>query len=378
MVGACAERGYEATRVSDLTALSGVSRRDFYRHFTDKEDCFTATLDAVLEFAFALAEAAPDPSPALGVLIGFAAHQPAAVRLCLLDSFAAGKDALARIDGAMERAAEIYAHAQAEVGRDGAMPPEARTAVIGGVREVIQNRLLDGREAELPRLTEPLLEWAPGYRAPPQALPRPRPARGAAGQYMPEDPAERIIASLTAAIAEDGYQATTVAEVVARAKVSLSTFYQHFDSKRAVLSAAIESGQARFAAVAWPPFSRGRDWPSSVRAAYEAMYAFFAAEPAFARASLVEVFAAGEEIFEQRAQMMGLMQAALAPGFELAPHVNRVVAEAIGGATARLAYDETRRAGPEGLPRLAPLATYLTLSPFIGAEEACAAARRRH
>ena len=35
-----AERGYAASTVADLVALSGVSRGDFYKHFANKEECF--------------------------------------------------------------------------------------------------------------------------------------------------------------------------------------------------------------------------------------------------------------------------------------------------------------------------------------------------
>jgi AcrR family transcriptional regulator len=377
MVAVCAERGYEATRVSDVVALSGVSRRDFYRHFADREDCFGATLDAIIAVAFKRTDDAPSASAALRRLIEFASLQPAATRLCLIDSFAAGVPAIARMDAALARSASIYERALSESGRDGALPIEARRAIIGGIREVIQKRLREDRAGELPGLTEPLLGWALGYDAPPAPLPRPQLPRGAPGSYLPEDPAERLIAGLSEAIAAHGYQATTINEIVARAGVSLSTFYEHFDSKRAVLLAALDSGRARFTGVAMPPFRRGRDWPSSVRAAFEAMYAFLAAEPVFARASMVEVFAAGEEALEQRERTMAFMRTGLEPGFELAPELDRVIAEAIGGATARLAYEEIRRSGPEGLPRLAPLATYLTLAPFLGAEEAAAVARRR-
>ena len=41
------EKGYEATRVADLVALSGVSRSSFYSHFEDKQSCFVAAVDAL-------------------------------------------------------------------------------------------------------------------------------------------------------------------------------------------------------------------------------------------------------------------------------------------------------------------------------------------
>jgi AcrR family transcriptional regulator len=45
MTDAVAEKGYAETSVADVIARAGVSRRTFYEHFTDKEDCFLAAYD---------------------------------------------------------------------------------------------------------------------------------------------------------------------------------------------------------------------------------------------------------------------------------------------------------------------------------------------
>jgi hypothetical protein len=49
-------------------------------------------------------------------------------------------------------------------------------------------------------------------------------------------------------------------------------------------------------------------------------------------------------------------------------------AEAIGGALYALFYDHVKIKGPERLAELVPWAVYVTLTPFIGAEEAYAVA----
>jgi AcrR family transcriptional regulator len=374
MVANCTERGYEATRVSDLVGLSGVSRRDFYRHFSDKQDCFLATMDAIL--AAALATLRVGGEGALGELIALAGEQPAAARLCLIESFAAGEQAVARMEAAVAAAEALYAQAIEDRG-GGHLPREACIAIVGGVREVLRNHLRHGREVELHDQAGALWTWAFRYREPPATLPRPHPSLGAPGSYLPEDPAERIIRALAEVSAEKGYPATTIGEIVARAQVSLSTFYARFDSKQAAFLAALDAGQARMLGVALAPYRRARDWPDAVRAAFEAMFAFFAAEPAFARLAIVEVFAAGEQALAQREQMLGALEVFLAPGFELVPGLDPIVAEAIGGATNALVYARIRAGGVERLGELAPMATYLTLSPFIGAEEAAAVARGR-
>src|ERR1700691_626786 len=42
------ERGFVATTISDLVAGAGVSRRSFYEHFENKEECLLATYDELV------------------------------------------------------------------------------------------------------------------------------------------------------------------------------------------------------------------------------------------------------------------------------------------------------------------------------------------
>ena len=57
------------------------------------------------------------------------------------------------------------------------------------------------------------------------------------------------------------------------------------------------------------------------------------------------------------------LEALLVPGYELAPETPPIAAEAIGGAIYALIHDQVKRKGPERLPELAPMATYMTLGP---------------
>lgn len=48
MLDAVARYGYGPTAVSDVLAAAGVSRRTFYEHFADKEECFLRAFDHVI------------------------------------------------------------------------------------------------------------------------------------------------------------------------------------------------------------------------------------------------------------------------------------------------------------------------------------------
>jgi AcrR family transcriptional regulator len=175
-------------------------------------------------------------------------------------------------------------------------------------------------------------------------------------------------------VAEKGYPAMTIGDIAARASISLSTFYANFADKEEAMLAAVDSGSSQMLATTLPAFRRAPDWPHAVRGAFGAMFAFCAAEPEYTTLGAVDVYAAGRRALEQRDEVMKTMEALLVPGFELEPDVSPVAAEAIGGAIYSMIYDQIKHGGAENMQEVAPLATYITLAPFIGAEQACTVA----
>jgi len=82
------------------------------------------------------------------------------------------------------------------------------------------------------------------------------------------------------------------------------------------------------------------------------------------------MYTVGKRALETRDTVMEGLEALLVPGYELSPDTPPIAAEAIGGAIYALIHDQVKRKGPESMPELAPMATYMTLAPFVGAEEA--------
>jgi AcrR family transcriptional regulator len=377
MVAAVADGGYAATTVADLIALSGVSRTAFYEQFANKEECFVAAVREILErTSGAVAGRYDGHGSALAAFIDQIVAQPDAARMCFVESFSVGPTAVALMDQTVAGFEGLYQQAF-DAREDGMkMPPDLVTAIVGGLRKVIYTKLRRGQEEELSSLAEPLAQWSLGYEPPPKPLRRR--ARVAADNggslYRPNNPADRIIAAATETIAERGYAATTIAEIVERASASLSTFYEHFDDKEDVFVAALDAGQAQMLAVTLPAYRRAKEWPAAVRISYEAMLDFLAAHPAFARIALVEILSGTTRALERRDRLLESLFVFLDPGYERAPKTEPIAAEAIGGAAYELVYRQVRDAGPQGLPQITPLLTYITLAPFLGAEEACAAA----
>ena len=169
---AVAAKGYAGASVADVIARAGVSRRTFYEHFANKEECFLAAYDAgVGGMLEAIAEAEEEAAPR-GMLararagtetyLQLLADNPAFARTFLVEVLAAGPAALGRRDAVHERFAERFAEGYRAVAeRDGDLPdlpPYIGRAAVGAFHELVIDRLLKDGAAALPELLGPLLE----------------------------------------------------------------------------------------------------------------------------------------------------------------------------------------------------------------------------
>ena len=385
MVATVDEKGYEAATVADLVKLSGVSRSAFYRHFDDKEACFLAAIEAMV--GPALDRIRGDQSAPAGVdrarrafesLFELIVSQPAAAKMCIVEIYAAGADGAALLDRSMDAVTALMQQLLDQVPERKGMPPELVRAIVGGIQKVIHKRLYRGKEGELMELVPQLWDWLLGYPVPPGPLRATR-RRTVVTQPFAErqataSPPERILRALAAVVGEKGYPDTTVAEIVARAATSQRTFYEHFKNKEDAIVAALDSGSAHMLAAALPAFRRAPDWKNAVHDTIEAMFAFGAEEPEYARMGGVEMYAAGKRALDQREVVTEGMEGLLAPGYELRPDTPPIAAEAVGGALYSLLYDQVNKKGPETLPALVPTLVYVTLAPFLEADDAYAVA----
>lgn len=381
-VACVAEKGYERTSVADLLELSGVSRSAFYAHFCDKEDCFLAAFDAIAEQAMELVgeelgqgglpeERARD---ALRRLLGTIALQPAASRFCFEDVYTLGERGRLAVERSMASFASLAGGAIAELRGGDELPREMVRGVVGGAQAIVQAHLHRNEEAALPDRADDLWGWALGYEPPsaPLRLAGRRPGavdNGHPPPFVAYSQAERIIRALAACAGERGYPAVTIAEIAAHAGVSQATFYSHFADRDAALVAALDSAEAQLLGVVLPAVKRAPDWAHGVRAGVGALCAFGAAEPDLARLFVVEAYAAGRAATGQRERTVRKMRSLLEPGFEISPATKPIVGDAVLGAVWALVYRQIV-AGPQDLPRIAPLASYMVLAPFVGAEEA--------
>jgi len=142
--------GYARTTVADVIARAGVSRKAFYEHFTEKEDCFLVAYEElsarfVRDLVAAGATRPGDRTAAqLRRYVDVLSSDLYMARAFVVEVMAAGPRSLRVREEVNRRFAElVFGHTS----RD----PLVRRALIGGINELVSGALLRG-EHDLSRL----------------------------------------------------------------------------------------------------------------------------------------------------------------------------------------------------------------------------------
>ena len=95
------------------------------------------------------------------------------------------------------------------------------------------------------------------------------------------DQRRRILEATAELIAEQGYQETTMEEIVRRAKVGYKTFYKHYPDKEAAFLALLDAAIERTVGEVEGAYKREEGpWTDRVGAALGALFEVVAAHPA--------------------------------------------------------------------------------------------------
>ena len=127
----------------------------------------------------------------------------------------------------------------------------------------------------------------------------PRHPHGLSREDVARSQRGRILRAVAESVAAKGYSATSVADVIARAGVSRSTFYELYDGKESAFLDAYSGFELVHRALL-ASFRAGTTTSDMVRGAVHAHLTSLAAEPAFAWMFFVEAVAAGPRILTRR------------------------------------------------------------------------------
>lgn len=186
---------------------------------------------------------------------------------------------------------------------------------------------------------------------------------------------QSILEATIRAVGRRGYRESSVADLIAEAGVSRTTFYNHFRDRSECFQAAYRIAVGRVLAAAGEACAeRDRRWVERARAALEAVVELFAAEPELARTVLVEAAPAGGEAPAARQAALERLARLLeaggdAPGpAELPAGTARMAV----GAASGLLFDEVRAGRAADLPDRLPDLLFALLVPYLGPREAAA------
>lgn len=197
-------------------------------------------------------------------------------------------------------------------------------------------------------------------------------------EFVVSSQRDRLLDSMAQACTEKRYAEVSVADIVSRARVSRSTFYEIFPDKEACFLAAYDAILGRFVsdvirACQDPELS----WAEQIEIGIETSLRFLAAEPAFARMCIVDMFSAGPAALERYLSAIRLISSFVdgarqrLPGMESVP---QSVAGMVVGGAAVVIRGEIVDERTEDLLDVGPDLLYAILSQYMDKDEALARA----
>lgn len=395
--------GYGGANVSNVIAGAGVSRPTFYDYFSDRDDCFVATLRDIQMRLLQRVEADVASKPAeqaltsaFGAVVDFATVEPAGALFLMSEAMAGGRAALDARDHAIAELQHVVELAHREIATDAEIPDVSPRIVLGGAFRLLASRLRRG-EVALARAREELAQWVDSYRQPagslrwqslmplplergavpvkplaaPNSLPPGRPARST--EEVAANRRQRIMYAAAQLAEQKGCNATTIAEITRLAGVDGRAFYAAFADKQDAFMAAHELGVQQVMSTMATAFFTGVRWPERIWQAGGALTSFLQSNPMFAHVGFVEAHAVGPAAVQRVEDSHLTFTIFLQEGYQQQPRrmpPSRLALEAIITSIFEIVYLEARKPGTSGISGMRGHIAFMALAPFLGASEA--------
>jgi len=185
---------------------------------------------------------------------------------------------------------------------------------------------------------------------------------------------QRIIDAIIESCAEKTYAATTITDIVARAHISRTTFYKHFEDKRSCFDAALDRCLVELQSTAAASHDAADLPADAARKAATAVLETLAARPGLAQLLTGDAIALQPKVVERyrRATVPALESLWRTGGKHPRAHTNPRLAF---GQAQVLILNRIASGEADRLPELRGEIVYLTVSPYGGHEEALEQAR---
>lgn len=177
----------------------------------------------------------------------------------------------------------------------------------------------------------------------------------------------RIMDAMAELTAEQGYEATKIADIVRRAGVARKTLYDNFEGKEEVFLAAFDSAVEELTEEIGKACDvAGEEWDRRVEASLRALLAYVAAQPSVARMCMIEAMSAtpaASARYDAALQSFIELLRRNAPADTGLPDT---IAETLVGGVAWILYQQIRRGGAEKALDLLPELSEFIVSPYHG------------
>lgn len=193
---------------------------------------------------------------------------------------------------------------------------------------------------------------------------------GLSRDLVEESQRERLLNGVVEAVAEHGYNETTIGRIIASAGVSRRTFYEHFSGKEDCFLAAYAMIDEHVRGSLLRAADEDEPWPEQVRERLSILLGVLSHDATVARFYLIEPLAAGGEPAARYREAMQMLADAVRPQQNLADMDVEVRDQALIGGVVALISRSLRAGEADHLPDLLPELTELVLAPYLGRESA--------
>ena len=195
--------------------------------------------------------------------------------------------------------------------------------------------------------------------------------------FVADNQRSRILYAVSELVAESGYQKTTIELIAKTARVALSTFYEHFASKEECFIAAFDADVEAASEIYEEFLDPDMPWAEQISYGLEIFVEMVVAEPTRAKLCLVASQSAGGAAFARYQETLERVAPKLREGRGLNPLSAKMpdgLEAALAGGIAWLVHQRLAKGEVEEIKGLLPEMIQLTLTPYVGEEEARRAA----
>lgn len=183
---------------------------------------------------------------------------------------------------------------------------------------------------------------------------------------------ERIVAAAIELMAKRGFRATSIDQIVKRAKVGYVAFYELFEGKEDCFLAAFDLVVGDYRKEIVGAVASAAPWPEQITSGLTRLVTLIAADPARARIALVESQAAGPRAFARFEETIDCAGPKLREGRTFNPaaaNLSGTLEETVLGGIVWIIHQRLVKAESDQLKELGPVLVRTALSPYLGDAE---------